>query len=757
MYEGIDAMEDKQVHFKGTVVRCVYSSPDFKTYAFDVSKKEYPDIKYNKFDNVSVIGDISDLIEGIEYDVTATEEHTKYGISYRVINIRRDIPMGIENTRAFLSEIINYNQANILLDAYPDIVDIVMSGNTDVVDLSKLYGIKKKTFEKIKTKIIENFKLADLVSEFKGVLSMSMLKRIYDRYSDIDVLRARLKEEPYTTLTNISGVGFKTADGIILKLQKENIIDFGYDVETSKDRCYACIIYILQENEDEGNTKMNLSDLRSQCIKMIPSCVHHFTEAIKSDDIYYDKSNMSAGLMKTYEAEKYIAETIGANIEASDVWDFDIEKYRNVGKFELSDEQMNAAKNICKYSVSILNGAGGTGKSFSTQAIINMLKENHKDFLLLCPTGKAAKVLSGYTGEKASTIHRGLGYNPRSGWFFNKFQKLPYDVVIVDETSMCDTWLFTHLIDAIDFEYTRLLLVGDNAQLPSVGCGNLLHDFMESNVIPTSTLTKVFRYADGGLSKVATDTRYCEPYLDKTMKGKRTKFGVNKDYMFIDIDSSYIPTVAVGLYKKLIESGNKPDDVQILAAKNVGECGTVVLNNMIQKAVNKNYGKDRFMKYGDVLYYDNDLVIQIQNNYRAPMCDKEYKIIYENDEKVTAMVANGETGVIKYACKDYVVIDFDGILVRYDKSMMITVKLGYAISIHKSQGSGIKNVILCTPKSHMFMLNSNILYTGITRTTDKCYHLGSVSVVNAAVKKKANLTRHTFLQDLLCSVVKKSS
>ena len=751
-------MSDKQVEFKGVIARCVYSSPTFKTYAINVSKEDYPFMKFSKYGDATIIGDLSDLIVGVEYHVVAREEQSKYGVSYRVVNIRRDIPTDEENTKAFLSEVLTSKQAETLYSNYPDIIDIVKNGEDDKVDLSKLNGIGEYTFNVIKDKIIENFKLVDLVAEFKGVLSLSMIRKIYYAYPDIDVLRTRLKEEPYTTLTKISGVGFKTADGIVLELQKNNIVNFDYDVETSKDRCYACIIYLLQQNEDEGNTKMNLSDLRSQCIKMVPACENHFVDVIKSKDIFYNKDDMSIGLMSAYKSESAIAEAIVSNIDNNNVREYDVDKYRSVVEFLLSNEQIGAVENMCKYNISILNGSAGSGKSFTTQAMINMLDDNMKSFILMSPTGKAAKVLSEYTGKQTSTIHRGLGYSPEYGWCFNKDCKLPYDVVIVDEFSMCDIQLFRHLIDAIDFSCTKLVIIGDNAQLPSVGCGNLLHDFMESRIIPTTTLTKIFRYSDGGLMKVATDTRFCKPYLDKSMKNKATQFGANKDYTFIDLKSEAIPKYAVSLYKKLVNMGNKPEDIQVLTAKNVGDCGTVVLNNMIQKVVNKNYGSKRFMKSGDIIYYDNDIVIQTQNNYNAIMCDEKYDILKnENGVTETAFVANGESGLVKYACKDYVAIDFDGIIVKYNKAAMSTVKLGYAISIHKSQGSSIKNVILCTPKSHMFMLNSNLLYVGLTRMKEKCFHLGSIQSVNMAVKKKANLARHTFMQDLLTDMDKKIS
>lgn len=745
-------MADEQVEFKGTVVKCVYSSDTFKTYALDVDTKQHPFIKLNKYKNVSLIGDLSDLVIGVEYDITAKEENTKYGVSYRAVNVRRDMPTNATDTRAFLGEILTYNQAETLYNAYPNIIDMVVNGEDDKVDIGKLNGIGEKSFEKIKSKIIENFKLVDLVSEFKGVISLNMIRRIYNKYPDIDVLRAKLIAEPYTTLTRVSGVGYKTADSIILDLQKEGIVDFGYDVKTSKDRCLACIIYLLKDNEDEGNTKMNLADLRKQCFDMVPSCAEHFVEAIQDSSIYYDKNTMSIALANTFNKERYIAHTIVENIvNANNAWDFDVDKYSKVGEFELSDEQIRAVKNLCEYNISILNGAAGTGKSFSTQAVINMLDDNGMSYELFSPTGKAAKVLSEFTGKRASTIHRGLGYNPRGGWGYNKDCKLNCDVVIVDECSMVDVSLFVHLVDAIDFEHTKLMLIGDNAQLPSVGCGNLFHDFMENKLIPTTTLTKVFRYGEGGVSTVATDIRFCKPYLNKDMKSKVTWFGSNKDYAFVDLVTEDIPKNAMALYNKLLESGENIEDVQVLTAKNVGAYGTVALNNMIQKAVNKNFGSNQYMKVGDTLYYEGDMVIQKQNNYKAIMCNENGKEFCDNGISETAFVANGETARVTFACNNYVVLDFDGVIVKYYRNDMSMVGLGYAITIHKSQGSSIKNVILCTSQSDIFMLNSNLLYVGVSRTKNRCYHLGSVGAVNNAIKKKANLSRQTFMQELMFS------
>ena len=747
--------EIKQYKFKGTIVKCTYDTPDFKIYAVDVNKKDYPNIKHNKYDNVSILGELTELTLGVEYEITAEEQVNKYGTSYKVINIRRDIPTTVEGTYLFLSEILTSNQANALVSNYPDIIQKVKNNDLADIDLSKLKGIGAKTFEKVKAKIVTNYCLMELVIEFKNVLSMSIIKRIYDEYSSIDKLKEKLKTNPYTTLTRISGIGFKTADSIVLQLQKENIIDFGYDVKTSPDRCLSCMLYLLEENENEGHTKMNLADLRQQCLKMVPACAEHFVDVIKDENIYYSKEDMDVSLRQTYETEKYIADTIISNLKnASNIWEFDTKDYRKVGEFELSDEQMQILDVVCKNNIAILNGFAGAGKTASTQGIINMLKANNKSFLLMSPTGRAAKVLHENTNEPASTIHRGLSYTPPNKWGYNIAHKLHCDVLIVDEFSMVDIWLFKRLLDAIDFRYTKLLMIGDNAQLPSVSCGNLLHDFMEANIIPTVTLNKIFRYSSGGLMKVATDTRCCKSYLINDMKNKATTFGDNQDYMFIDLASDLIPKNAVALYKKLLDNGNSIEDIQVLTAKNVGDCGSVELNNMIQRVANRNYGSEVNMKVGDTTYYEGDLILQTVNNYDAEIVnDEEDKVFSFADEPETAFVANGETGIIKEIYNTYIIADFNGIRVKYYRNDMNMVKLGYAISIHKSQGGGFKTVILCTPQSHIFMLNSNLLYVGLTRMKEKLYHLGSLQSVNQAVKKKANLSRHTFMRQLLESGV----
>lgn len=756
-------MDKKEVNFKCYVVRKTYDGGDFKIYAVDVDKNKYPDIKFTKYGNVTLTGEMHELGVGSNYEVAAVEQLSKYGYGYKVTNIKRDRPTNAEETYVFLREILTENQADVLCKVYPDIVDRVINNRLDDIDLNKTPGIKEYTFDVIKNKIVENFCLAEIVTEFQGMLTLSMVKKLHEKYSSVQMIRKKMREDPYKCLCGLARVGFKTADSILLELERESlesikngkkpIIEFNCDLKTSKQRCLSCVLYLLEENENNGHTVMDIVDLRNQCMKLTPACSDLFVDCIKHESIIYDRDTMNVALKSTYDTEQCIANAIIEGLRQNTKWNFNIEKYRTVNNgCELSTEQIKILDYICKYNICILNGSGGTGKTFSTQSVIQMLKDNNKSYELFSPTGKAAKVLSENTGEQASTIHRGLGYMPPDKWGYNEAEKMMCDVLIVDEFSMVDLRLFKHIIDAIDFKRTKLLMIGDNAQLPSVSCGNLLHDFMQSKMIPTVTLTKVFRYGEGGLMKVATDVRQCKQYLNN-INQQCTYFGDNKDYAFINVGSSTIVKNLIALYQKLLSSGkHNVDDIQVLTSYKKGDYGQIVINNQLQKIANRNYGSQDFMKVGDITYYKDDIIIQNTNNYHA-------RIFYEDDFIPDDMpketfIANGETGKIKKIDQNKVIIEFDDVLVEYDRSAMQMCGLGYCITIHKSQGSSIKVVLLITPAAHTYMLNSNLIYVGLTRMKERCFHFGDTTTVNRAIKKKANLSRNTFMQKLLKSKAK---
>ena len=713
---------------------------------------EYPQIQIGKYGTATIKGNVQELNLGVEYTVKAKEISDKYGVGYEVINIKREKPTTLAATRNFLYEILTPNQTDTLLEAYPDIVDRIMNNRLDDVDLNKTKGIKDYTFNVIKQKVIENFKLADLVEEFRGLFSLSIIKKLYDKYPSVEKIKEVIRTEPYECLCRLSGIGFKTADGMLLTLEKESkqckengknpILFFGFDLKPSYQRAKACVDYILNENETNGNTYVKVGELKKQFEILVPEAIANLPLILKGDnDVIFDRESLSVCRKETYETEKYIAEKIKEGLSINTKWDCDCSQFRRLEGFDLTLDQCKTSEYMCIYNIVMLVGYGGAGKSSSTQAFVNLLKHYNKSFLLLAPTGRAAKVLAGFTGENAMTIHRGLGYMPPNDWNFNSEHPLPYDVVIVDEFSMVDIFLFKRLLEAIDFNRTKLLIIGDDAQIPSVGAGNVLYDLLCYKKIPTITLDKVFRYGKGGLSTVATDARTQTEYLDKNKKGMQV-FGEDQSYIFMPLQQDGIVDYTVKLYKTLLTKGYSVEDIAVLSCYNVGDYGVIELNKRLQEAVNPN--PDAKIVFGDSEFRLNDIVMNYANDYKAVLYNEEFL-----DDKNTTFIANGESGMVDKIEHNSMVSNYDGTLIYYDKGKLKNIRLAYAITTHKSQGGQFKVVILITPRSHTFMLNSNLLYVGISRAKEKCYHLGEIKTVNNALKKKENFDRKTLLLGFL--------
>ena len=743
---------DKIVDFKCTPERLVFNSDEYKIYGCSVNSFEYPQIQIGKYGTCTIKGNVQELNLGVEYTVKAKEISDKYGVGYEVINIKREKPTTLAATRNFLYEILTPNQTDTLLEAYPDIVDRIMNNRLDDVDLNKTKGIKDYTFNVIKQKVIENFKLADLVEEFRGLFSLSIIKKLYDKYPSVEKIKEVIRTEPYECLCRLSGIGFKTADGMLLTLEKESkqckedgknpILFFGFDLKPSYQRAKACVDYILNENETNGNTYVKVGELKKQFEILVPEAIANLPLILKGDnDVIFDRESLSVCRKETYETEKYIAEKIKEGLSINTKWDCDCSKFRSLDGFDLTLDQCKTSEYMCIYNIVMLVGYGGAGKSSTTQAFVNLLKHYNKSFLLLAPTGRAAKVLAGFTGENAMTIHRGLGYMPPNDWNFNSEHPLPYDVVIVDEFSMVDIFLFKHLLEAIDFNRTKLLIIGDDAQIPSVGAGNVLYDLLCYKKIPTITLDKVFRYGKGGLSTVATDARTQTEYLDKNKKGMQV-FGEDQSYIFMPLQQDGIVDYTVKLYKTLLTKGYSVEDIAVLSCYNVGDYGVIELNKRLQEAVNPN--PDAKIVFGDSEFRLNDIVMNYANDYKAVLYNEEFL-----DDKNTTFIANGESGMVDKIEHNSMVSNYDGTLIYYDKGKLKNIRLAYAITTHKSQGGQFKVVILITPRSHTFMLNSNLLYVGISRAKEKCYHLGEIKTVNNALKKKENFDRKTLLLGFL--------
>lgn len=722
------------ITIEGYIAKSIFKKGDFKIYSFHPIKKYEDCVKLHpKYKSMSISGIMPDLLTETLYKIDV--EYSKKGQydNYTVVKIHRDsADIDAKTTNKFLESILSKKDVDELLLHYPNIIDMIIKEKP--IDVSKLKGIKNKKMNKIKAKVIENFSLIELVEEYSDYgMTFTMMKNLYNAYHSINKIKERMENDPYTCLCKLNRVGFKTADDFIMGKYPHK--------RNSLMRARACIIYLLNENETNGNVWIDLKKLYSQFKELAHESISFFKDVILNDeDIYIEKGTNRVSFLETRCAEVEIKNILNELKNNNTKFDVDYKDFTTVQGFKLTEEQTESLKNICKYNVSILAGVGGSGKSFSVQAIIEMLESELITYCMLSPTGKSAKVLADYTKREAKTIHRGLGYNPGEGFAYNLQNKLPYDVVIVDEFSMIDSKLLRDLLRAIDVTKTKILFIGDPAQIPSVGVGNIAHDMIHSEAIPTSLLTKVFRYGEGGLSYVATKIRLGEEYLENN-KPIQT-FGVNKDYTFINVEQEKSSKCLITLYKNLLNKNISVDDIMVLTSYNKGNYGTIVLNNMIQSIVNPE-SKDKeevICKRNEVEIHFrvNDRVMQVKNNYKAVDEDGEEQAIF-----------NGDVGVICKIEKEVLTVDFDGKKIEYEKSQLDELNLSYCLTIHKSQGSSAKYVIMITPKAHKFFLDRNLLYVASSRAKVGLYHVGSTDVIQSSLRKSQNFSRNTFLQGLL--------
>lgn len=756
------------IDFTCTIKRERFNSDSYKIYLVDVDKKVYPNIKTNLKGEIILVGsNFSSLIPNLEYKVKAyINIHKTFGVQYEVKEIKQDKPTTFESSKKFLDEILTKSQSEALLSVYPNIIDKIIKDDLGDIDLNKVKGIKEHTFNKIKTKVIENFALIDIVDLFDGLIPINVIKKLYDEYHNVGYIKKILKNNPYKTLCRLSRIGFKSADKILLELdnKSKNIdnskFEFTEDLLTSKQRMKACVNYILEQNESDGNTRISIKDLRSESNKLTPQCINHFVDIIKDndEDIYVNNELKYISSAKAINSEEYICDKIIELNNTKIIWNIDSNNYRKNGEFDITDEQLSTINVMCNKNIGILTAPAGSGKTASVKNLLNALDDNKKTYMLCTPTGKSSEVLEEQSGREAGTIHRQLNYSPlnctaengNNPWGYNENNKLDVDLIVVDEFSMVDIYLFKHLLEAIDTSKTKLLLVFDSSQLPSVGCGNIAQDLLDSNAIPIIRLTKIFRYNEGGLMQVATKIRNGEQFLSSDFTNGVKVFGTKKDFIYLELQQQMIKKQVLKIYSKLLNDGYSTEDIIVLCCQNKGEYGTFEINKIIQYMMQKEKN-NKFLMYGDNRFFKDDKVMQIVNNYRAKTPEKD-----DMGEDIETEIYNGNTGIIVKVNFNNMIVDYGkGKLIKYTKAELNQLQLGYCISDHKSQGDSFKQVICVSPKSHSFMMNSNLLYVGVTRARERVYMLGNIITINKAIKKKANFNRDTWLKDLMKNTIDK--
>ena len=502
---------------------------------------------------------------------------------------------------------------------------------------------------------------------------------------------------------------------------------------------------LLDEMESEGSTRCNAKVIAELIKKEYPECIKWIGECVtENEDVFFEPGSKYVSKKSTVEAECRIARELKARVQNPIVYDGDIEKFRQIGSNTMTDEQMGVLSMVKNYSTGVLAACGGTGKSFSTNAVVRYLESIGKTYTLLAPTGCAARRLKEATGREASTIHMWMAR--LSGGMCCS------DVVLLDEVSMLSVDLLAKLFGCI-YKESKIFFVCDPYQLASISCGNLAQDIIDSGVVPVTRLTKVFRYNSSGIATVVTDTRNGNP---SSIESEQFD-----DYTFEEQESNSSDVLdqikeAYGYY---LDKGYKMKEILCLCPYNKGELGTRIINAMLQQEFNDHEftGVGYETQYEEVSFKIGDKVINKHNNYNAQIYDPDYVPKYDEYGNLipnTAFIANGDIGTVVDVQENevgemFLIVAFDEATIIFDEDEIKSLRLAYAISVHSSQGSESPVVIALMLRQHTYMINRNIEYVAFSRAKTELCIIGDTQTIANGMKEVQNLERDTWLKELL--------
>ena len=610
--------------------------------------------------------------------------------------------------------------------------------------LSRVSGIGPKKAESIAESFAAHREFANVSMFFQeyGVSADYALK-LYKIYGASAT--ELIKENPYRLVEEVYGIGFRKADTIAEKMGIEKESTF---------RIHSGIKYGLSYYVGEGNTYMPQQELCEKVAELLDVSTELIYENMVTmafeGDIQIDSldGQTVVYLYLYYLAEqkvcKNIAAIAGAGLKALSV---DIDSMIKMTEGEtgiiLSEQQITAVKSSLTSGVSVITGGPGTGKTTIINTIINIFEQSEFKVAIAAPTGRAAKRITETSGHYASTVHRLLEYYYCEGEDVMKFGKtsedpLNYDVVIVDEASMIDLMLMQGLTDAIK-PGTRLIIVGDYDQLPSVGAGNVLRDIIESEYVHTVILKEIFRQAEE--SMIVVNAHRINKGEYPFVNGKDKDFFLMErpsEKAILDLILELITKRLAAYYEGIVPVR----DIQVLTPVRKGALGSIFLNKELQQALNPPRDDLMERKFGEKLFRENDKVMQIKNNYQ--MGWKKRRDFSEGQG-----IFNGDVGFIEKIDKEFnqmtVIFDEDK-YVTYDFSQLDELELAYAVTVHKSQGSEFPIVVMPISWFPPVLATRNLLYTAVTRGKQIVVLVGSEGRMNAMIDNNRIKMRYSGLR-----------
>ena len=703
----------------------------------------------------TIVGTMPLIKEGQQIEVKGEWiKHKQFGRQFNVEEYKEVLPTSTKEIEKYLSTGIIHGigpvTAKKIVKAFGEETLNILDNNIE--RLKEVEGIGKKKYNIIYQSYLETRELKDIIMFFqKHGVTINQCLKIYKKFGG-DAQNI-VSENPYILSDEISGIGFLTSDRIAKSLGIEPISDF---------RIQSGIKYVLNSFSGLGNTYMPKDKLINEAQRVLSVDKElievNIYNSVLEGKIKIEKINE---IEAVYSLPYYFCELgvtnkiITLSIENfqtinSDIT-FEISSFERKNNIVFADSQKEAILGAFENGIEIITGGPGTGKTTIIKCIIEIYENNGMKVLLAAPTGRAAKRMTESTCREAKTIHRLLemGVSDNENSFFGRGEGEPLegDVIIVDEASMIDIMLMNSLLKAIKLG-TRLIIVGDADQLPSVGPGNVLRDLIDSEFIKVVRLKDIFR--QGKESMIITNAHRINngelPYLNK--KGG--------DFFFDNRESNeeILETILDLVNRRLPlfnSKWNKIRDFQVLSPTRKGILGVDNLNNELQSILNPPSKDKKERKFKDSIFREGDKVMQTKNNYSL-----KWNRINGYGDNEGVGIFNGDMGFIESISEEnrtVTVVFDDERRIVYDNLYVEELELAYAITIHKSQGSEFKVIITPAFMGSAFLMNRNILYTGITRAKELVVVVGNQRALKYMVDNTNSMERYSSLKERILDII----
>ncbi|SMC82129.1 exodeoxyribonuclease V alpha subunit [Desulfocicer vacuolatum DSM 3385] len=676
---------------------------------------------------VVIVGHMAGVAQGETLSLKGSwVTHVKYGEQFKVESFEVILPATVGGIKKYLGSGIIKGIGKTMADK---IVARFQENALDIIEnqphrLREIQGIGKAKCDRI-IKAWDSHHAVRRVMQFLqehgiGVTHAAAILNFYGSKA-LEIL----KKNPYWISRDIPEAGFEVADTIAMKAGVKR---------DDPDRLKACVVHYLLKWEADGHVFTHRSQLFQQCVQITAAPEESMNTALafleqageiiieKMDEQESDsdgdiKTDDKIYLKRLHRAEQGIAQRIEAMLSIGpppfelDEQIIEQEVLKRLA-LKLSGEQMAVVKEILTHRVVVITGGPGTGKTTLVRSVCSIFAKLKQSVMLTAPTGRAARRLAEVTGRKAFTLHKTLLYDPDDATFGRDITNpLDIDVMIVDESSMVDTMLMYHLLQAVPIT-SVLILVGDIFQLPSVGPGNVLSDIIKSGAVKTFSLTRIFRQAEK--SPIVMNAHCIRNGQMPCLERDKNNKGLSEFYFIENNDPRRVVSTILELCNGRIQNAfSHVNDIQVLTPMHKGETGTINLNQQLQSVLNRTPGG---INAGGMVFKTGDKVMHLKNNYQKD-------------------VFNGDIGVVDevVASENRLVVDYDGRLVDYDIMELDELTLAYAVSVHKSQGSEYSAVVIAITTMHYPLLQRNLLYTAMTRGKHLVILVGSRRAVEIAL------------------------